>query len=260
MRLLRCGDNGKLSLTDDLHGADIPPYAILSHTWGPEADEVTFKDFADGVADKKEVGYRKLEFCAEQAKRNGIDYCWVDTCCIKRADAAELQASINLMFQWYSNSARCFVYLADVSTSDGLSQDGDESQVSWISAFKGSRWFKRGWTLQELLAPTSVEFFSNEGNLLGDKESLEPEIHNITKIPTSALRKETPFGQFGVDERMRWAVDRQTTREEDMAYCLLGIFGVFMPLLYGEGKGNAMQRLKEGINNNPKRQSPSLFP
>jgi hypothetical protein len=258
MRLLQRGHDGKLILTEDLYGADIFPYAILSHMWGPEADEVTFNDFADGTAEKK-AGYRKLEFCAEQAERNGIQYCWVDTCCIKRVDAAELQASINSMFRWYRDSARCFVYLSDVSTSEGLSQDAGESQVSWKSAFKKSRWFKRGWTLQELLAPTFVQFFSKEENLLGDKGSLEPEIHNITKIPTSALRKEVPFGQFDVEERLRWAEGRKTKHEEDWAYSLLGIFDLFMPLNYGEGKELAHSRLIKEIDNTPKRQGSSLF-
>jgi hypothetical protein len=245
-------------LTESFFGPDIPPYAILSHRWGLDTDEVTFKDFADGTAEKK-AGYRKLEFCAEQAKRYSIQYFWVDTCCINRADAAELQASINSMFRWYGDSARCFVYLSDVSASDDLTKDGDESQVPWKSAFKESRWFERGWTLQELLAPASVQFFSREGNLLGDKGSLEADIYSITKIPTLALRNEVPFGQFSVDERLGWAAERKTTREEDIAYCLLGIFGVFMPLLYGEGKGNATQRLKKEIECNPKQQGSSSF-
>src|SRR5438045_9380539 len=141
----------------------------------------------------------------------------------------------------------------------GLSQDGDKYKLSWEPAFKKSRLFSRGWTLPELLAPASVQFFSQEGMLLGDKGSLEPEIHNITKIPIPALRKMATFNQFDVDERLRWAEKRQTTREEDWAYCLLGIFGVVMPLLYGEGRDNAVRRLRKEIDNSPKRQGLSLF-
>jgi hypothetical protein len=258
MRLLQCGDDGRLSLTKDLVGDDIPQYAILSHTWGPDTEEVTFNDFVSGTAEQK-VGYRKLEFCMEKAKLNHIQYCWVDTCCIDKSNADELQASINSMFRWYRDAARCFVYLSDVSITGGLLQDGDKSKLSWKQAFENSRWFTRGWTLQELLASVSVQFFSREGNLLGDKESLEPEIHSITKIPIPALRKGAPFDQFDVDERLRWAAKRQTTREEDWAYCLLGIFGVFMPLLYGEGRDNSVRRLRKEINNTPKRQGLSLF-
>lgn len=250
MRLLQRGDNGKLCLTQNL-ADDIPPYAILSHMWGPDFEEVTFRDFEDGTPERK-LGYDKIEFCMEQAVRNDIQYCWVDTCCIDRSNSEELQASINSMFRWYRDAARCFVYLSDVS------QKGDKSDLSWKPAFQKSRWFTRGWTLQELLAPTSVQFFSRDGMLLGDKGSLEPEIHKITKIPIPALRKAISFNQFDVDERLSWAKMRQTTREEDWAYCLLGIFGVFMPLLYGEGRNNAVHRLRKEINNTPKRQGSSL--
>ena len=259
MRLLQCGDDGKLSLTKDLSGNSIPPYAILSHTWGLDSEEVTFKDLVEGTAEQK-IGYRKLEFCIKEARRNEIQYCWVDTCCIDKSNADELQASINSMFRWYHDAAQCFVYLSDVAMIGGRSWDSSKSKSPWKEAFQNSRWFTRGWTLQELLAPASVQFFSHEGKLLGDKGSLESEIHSITKIPTLALRTGAPFDQFNVDERLRWAGKRQTTREEDWAYCLLGIFGVFMPLLYGEGRDNAVRRLKKEINNTPKRQGLFLFP
>ncbi len=115
------------------------------------------------------------------------------------------------------------------------------------SAFRTSRWFTRGWTLQELLAPASVEFFTTDGQRLGDKRSLEQHIHEITGIAVPALRG-SALAQFDIEERFKWAEDyRQTTHEEDWAYCLPGIFGIFMPLIYGEGKGHAVRRLKKEI-------------
>ncbi|RYP77756.1 hypothetical protein DL769_003322 [Monosporascus sp. CRB-8-3] len=259
MRLLTRDQNGELSLTEDLFD-EIPPYAILSHRWSENiAEEVTFKDIENGAGRGKSA-YRKIEFCAEQARRDGLQYFWVDTCCIDKSTMDEVQASINSMFRWYRDAAQCYVYLSDVSMTTGLWQNGsqadnDQVELSREVVLRGSKWFTRGWTLQELLAPASVQFFSQEGLRLGDKVSLEQEIHTITKIPIPALRKTTPFDQFDVDERLRWAEMRQTTREEDWAYCLLGIFGVFMPLNYGEGRDNAIQRLRKEIENTPKRQT-----
>ncbi|RYP18847.1 hypothetical protein DL767_009749 [Monosporascus sp. MG133] len=259
MRLLTRDQTGELSLTKDLFG-EIPPYAILSHRWSENiAEEVTFKDI-ENDAGRSKSAYRKIEFCAEQARRDGLQYFWVDTCCIDKSTMDEVQASINSMFRWYRDAAQCYVYLSDVSMTAGLTQNGsqadsDQAELSLEAVLRGSIWFTRGWTLQELLAPASVQFFSREGLRLGDKVSLEQEIHTITKIPIPALRKTTPFDQFDVDERLRWAEMRQTTREEDWAYCLLGIFGVFMPLNYGEGRDNAIQRLRKEIENTPKRQA-----
>lgn len=144
------------------------------------------------------------------------------------------------MYRWYENSAKYHVYLSDVAVH-GLSQP----QHLWETSFKNSRWFTRGWTLQELLAPSSLEFFSVEGHPLGEKDKLGELIHDITDVPTSALRG-TPLINFTVDERSRWAARRRTKKLEDGAYCLSGIFGVFLPLMYGEGS-NAFKRLREEI-------------
>ncbi|RYP76157.1 hypothetical protein DL771_001981 [Monosporascus sp. 5C6A] len=219
MRLLARDQDGELSLTKDLFD-EIPPYAILSHRWSENiAEEVTFQEIENGAGRSKSA-YRKIEFCAEQARRDGLQYFWVDTCCIDKSTMDEVQASINSMFRWYRDAAQCYVYLSDVSMTAGLSQNGsqadsDQVELSWEAVLRGSKWFTRGWTLQELLAPASVQFFSREGLRLGDKVSLEQEIHTITKIPIPALRKTTSFDQFDVDERLRWAEKRQTTREED---------------------------------------------
>jgi hypothetical protein len=245
MRLLERNNAGEFSLTKDLVGDDeIPRYAILSHTWR-EGEEVTLKDLMDGTG-KSKPGYTKIRFCGEQARRDGLQYFWVDTCCIDKSNNTELSEAINSMFRWYRSAAKCYVYLSDVS-SPAFGTNDKFSQLPCESAFRNSRWFVRGWTLQELLAPGSVEFFSREGKRLGDKRSLERQIHEITGITIPALQG-TPLPQFGVEERLSWAENRQTTRQEDKAYSLLGIFDVYMPLIYGEGRRNAFKRLREEID------------
>lgn len=241
MRFLKLGCQDGLSLTEDLID-DIPKYAILSHTWGADIDEVTFADLRDGLGRDK-MGYTKIKFCGQQARQDGIEYFWVDTCCIDKANNNELSEAINSMFRWYSDSVKCYVYLSDVSTC--VSDSSGQVQQAWEADFRASRWFTRGWTLQELLAPPIVEFFSREKKLLGDKKLLVQQIHEITDIPIAAIYG-TPLQQFSVSERRRWASKRKTKRKEDQVYCLLGIFGVFMPLIYGEGE-NALLRLQEEI-------------
>jgi hypothetical protein len=150
------------------------------------------------------------------------------------------------------------VYLSDVSVSGSIKND-QFSQLAWEPAFQKSRWFTRGWTLQELIAPASVEFFSVEGERLGDKKSLERQIHEITGIPAQALEG-GPLSQFNVNERMSWATKRETNREEDAAYSLLGIFDIHMPLIYGEGRKNALVRLYKEIKESLKDKSPALPP
>ncbi|KAJ6213447.1 heterokaryon incompatibility protein-domain-containing protein [Bipolaris maydis] len=245
MRLLRRSSTGDFCLTKDLVGDEtIPPYAILSHTW--EADtEVTFADMTGG-AGKSKFGYRKIQFCGEQAKQDDLQYFWIDTCCIDKSNHVELQEAINSMFRWYQNAVKCYVYLPDVSTARP-NASYEFSEFTWESSFPESRWFTRGWTLQELLAPPSVEFFSQEGTRLGDKRSLERQIHEITGIATLALRG-APLEDFSIEERLSWAKSRRTTRKEDKAYSLLGIFGIYMPLIYGEGEDHAFRRLQEEIN------------
>jgi Heterokaryon incompatibility protein (HET) len=244
MRLLERNNDGEFSLTKDF-GDDIPRYAILSHTWGADTEEVTFRDLMDGTG-KGKVGYNKILFCGEQAKSDGLQYFWVDTCCIDKQNSTELAEAISSIFRWYRNAAKCYVYLSDVSITKRKASN-ELFGSTWESAFRASKWFTRGWTLQELLAPSSVEFFSREGKRLGDKRTLEREVHEITGIAISALQG-APLTQFEVDERLLWAENRQTKREEDKAYSLLGIFGVYMPLLYGEGGDNAFARLQNKID------------
>jgi hypothetical protein len=256
MRLLKRNSAGQLSLTKDLIGDDIPKYAILSHTWG--AEEVTFRDLIDGIG-KNKAGYDKIRFCAEQAASDDLQFFWVDTCCIDKSSSAELQEAINSMFRWYQNAAKCYVYLSDVLLRERKAND-QLSEHNWESAFRSSRWFTRGWTLQELLAPgpDSVEFFSQGGDRLGDKRTLELQIYEITGIPVMALRG-TPLSQFDIDDRLLWAKTRQTTREEDKAYSLFGIFDIQIPLLYGEGRDKALKRLREEIDKPLKSKHRSSF-
>jgi len=236
MRLLQYNNNGEFSLTESF-GDEVPQYAILSHTWG--AEEVTFRDLIDGTGQHK-AGYRKIHFCGKQARRDGLRYFWVDTCCIDKSSSAELSEAINSMFYWYRRAATCYVYLSDVSVANH-----DQRQHTWEFDFRESRWFTRGWTLQELIAPRSVEFFSRNGKRLGDRTHLVQLIHEITGIASEALQGAS-LDTFSVDERFSWAAKRQTTRKEDRAYCLLGIFGVFLPPIYGE-RDNAFTRLEAEI-------------
>ncbi|KAH8650313.1 hypothetical protein BGZ60DRAFT_473956 [Tricladium varicosporioides] len=250
MRLLKYNNDGEFSLTKDFVGDKIPGYAILSHTWGADTEEVTYRELIDGTG-KNKVGYEKIRFCGEQARLDGLQYFWVDTCCIDKSNAVELQEAINSMFRWYHNAVKCYVYLSDVSTKQRKASNL-LAEYTWEPAFRSSKWFTRGWTLQELLAPSlgSVEFFSQERDRLGNKRSLEQQIHEITGIPLSALRG-TPLSQFNIEDRLLWAGTRQTTREEDRAYSMLGICDVYMPLIYGEGEKNAFRRLRKelGLDN-----------
>ncbi|KAF1932604.1 HET-domain-containing protein [Didymella exigua CBS 183.55] len=284
MRLLKYEEDGELTITPFDDNA-IPPYAILSHTWGADTEEVTFADLAKGGGQAKR-GYQKIRFCGEQASRDGLEYFWIDTCCINKESNAELSLAINSMFRWYRNSARCYVYLSDVSSpplDTSLECNLRASEIlktewfTWVWIFllihpilrwchsmirrffllsepsspqsstpelKESRWFTRGWTLQELLAPSRVEFFSKEHTRLGDTGSLTQQIHEITGIPREALQG-VPLSQFSDKERFSWIEHRQTKIPEDKAYSLLGIFGIEMPLRYGEGAAGAFKRLEE---------------
>ncbi|EMD85982.1 hypothetical protein COCHEDRAFT_1187060 [Bipolaris maydis C5] len=242
MRLLHFNALGKLILTD-FRGKPTPPYAILSHRWG--SSEILIEDISNGSYKEKEEGYQKLRFCAEQAAQDGLQYFWIDTCCIDRWNNNERSKAINSMFQWYKKAVRCYVFLSDVSASTSTST-GFILCRDWNVSLRRSKWFTRGWTLQELIAPASVEFFSCEGQRIGDKISLSQLLHSITGIPLAALRN-CPLNQFSISERMRWVSGRETTETEDMVYCLLGLLGVSMPTTYGEGRESALERLQAEV-------------
>ncbi|KAF5845127.1 hypothetical protein GGP41_001220 [Bipolaris sorokiniana] len=251
MRLLHFNALGRLVLTD-FRGKTIPPYAILSHRWSDS--EILIEDISNRTYKEKEEGYRKLQFCAERAAQDELQYFWIDTCCIDRWNNNERSKAINSMFQWYKDATRCYVFLSDVSVSTAteLVQRSD-----WEASFRASGWFTRGWTLQELIAPVSVEFFSCEGHRIGDRVSLDQLLHDITGIPLAALRN-CPLHEFSTSERRRWVENRRTKEEEDIVYCLLGILGVSMPTAYGEGEESARSRLQaelEGASD-----APSIIP
>ncbi|KAE8382963.1 HET-domain-containing protein [Aspergillus bertholletiae] len=220
--------------------SDFPPYAILSHTWSSE--EVSFQELHLLEARYKR-GYQKIQKCCEQALADNLEYAWVDACCIDKSSSAELSEAINSMFQWYQNAERCYIHLADVEGP--YRQETEITQLTYTLDGKASRWYTRGWTLQELLAPTNVVFYNQRWQRIGTKVQLLEEISDITKIDEINLIslniKPTCIGQ-----KLSWAAERMTTRIEDMAYCLLGLCGVHMPLLYGEEK-NSFRRLQEEI-------------
>ncbi|KXJ96073.1 heterokaryon incompatibility protein-domain-containing protein [Microdochium bolleyi] len=247
MRLLSFDDQDKLQWTE-FPDAKVPPYAILSHTW--EDEEVSYADLVAGRAQNR-LGYQKIMFCGRQAAaRDGLSYFWVDSCCIDKESSAELSEAIISMFRWYQRATKCYVYLSDVSTFARHHGTTDHPVDWWISPFRESRWFTRGWTLQELLAPRCVEFYSAEHQRLGDKGSLALLIHEITEIPLAALSGRA-LETINIEERRKWIKGRETARAEDLAYCQLGIFGVWMVAAYGEGEDSARWRLDEEIDKLP---------
>ncbi|KAF2830975.1 vegetative incompatibility protein HET-E-1 [Ophiobolus disseminans] len=254
MRLLRHDNDRELIITS-FHENKLPPYAILSHTWGADTEEVIFADLVGGnskanhgdgkkTSYKEKPGYKKILFCGEQARQDDLQYFWVDTCCIDKSDKAELSFAIQSMFRWYQNAAKCYAYLSDVSAEQKASSTS--SEYVWEPGFQASRWFTRGWTLQELLAPGTVEFFSEDWDRLGDRRSLKSLIHKITSIPYEVLEG-APLLQFNVDERLRWRHNRHTKIKEDAAYSMSGIFNVDMAPVYGEGAEQAFGRLYDKI-------------
>lgn len=230
-------------------GSQTPPYAILSHTWGKH--EISFEQMqsqgfpaelsTDGMHTDPTDGYMKIFYACQQARSDGLEYAWVDTCCIDKSSSAEISEAINSMFHWYRQAEFCYAYLSDVQRP--------ENPGEVRSQFRHSKWFTRGWTLQELLAPMKLRFYCQEWQLIGPITALYATIEDITGIKTLYLQKDwSPFmfRHASIATRMSWASKRETTRLEDMAYSLLGIFDVNMPLLYGEGE-KAFIRLQEEI-------------
>ncbi|KAI1424543.1 HET-domain-containing protein [Xylaria sp. FL1777] len=224
-----------LCLEEFPHEGDLK-YAILSHRW--EDGEVTFQDMESGHAQTK-PGYSKIQQCCEQARRDCWRYAWVDTCCIDKKSSAELSEAINSMYRWYKRAQVCYAFLSDVDFTPSSSPSPPPS-------FHKSLWFKRGWTLQELLASRDVRFYSRSWQLIGTRTSLSTVISQVTKINVSVLDGRKSLFDCSIAERMSWAAHRETTRAEDRAYSLLGLFDINMPMLYGEGE-KAFLRLQEEI-------------
>ncbi|KAI0452022.1 heterokaryon incompatibility protein-domain-containing protein [Xylaria acuta] len=217
----------------EFNESHLPEYAILSHTWDSE-EEVSLQDMSSPHPPTKK-GYTKVTDTCRLALGHGIEFVWVDTCCIDKASSAELTESINSMFRWYQKAKICYVYLADLSAETRIEE-----------GLGMCRWFTRGWTLQELLAPMEVQFFDREWNYRGSKGDFAADISRVTGIPETVIVGLVSLKDFSTAQRMAWASQRETTRVEDIAYCLLGLFDVNMPLIYGEGL-KAFRRLQEEI-------------
>lgn len=216
-------------------------YAILSHVWGKDEDEVSYEDMVSGHPEAKR-GYRKLFNCCKQAHQDGLSYAWVDTCCINKTSSAELSEAITSMYAYYERSSICYAFLDDVVASNGV----NEAFLSF--SFSKSNWFTRGWTLQELIAPRIVRFFDRSWSLVGAKtDSLISEaIERITKVDVAVLNIRSAIKVTSIAKKMSWAAGRKTKRIEDRAYSLMGLFGVYMAPIYGEG-AHAFIRLQEAI-------------
>jgi hypothetical protein len=221
-----------------LYEPDIPPYAILSHTWDASDKEVSFQDLKDEKAARLKTGWSKIKNTCERALIEGLQYAWVDTCCIDKSSSAELSEAINSMFFWYRQATKCYVFLSDF-------EHGRRPE----DQFPKCRWFRRGWTLQELLASQTVVFYDRTWEEIGSKIQFCNIISSVTSIPKEAILGETPLARYSISQKMSWAASRVTSRIEDTAYCLLGIFDVHIPLLYGE-RHRAFSRLQEEISKN----------
>jgi hypothetical protein len=221
---------------EEFEPAVAPPYAILSHTWG--GAELSFQDVQNDRKAGKEPEYAKLIEGCRAAARHGYSYFWIDTCCIDKTNSVELSEAINSMFRWYQQAGICLAYLSDVPPgSEVLDKE---------SRFAKSRWFTRGWTLQELLAPSEVEFLASDWTRITSRTDSSSVLADITGIPTDFLSG-NDLEIASIAMRMSWASRRTTTKAEDIAYCLMGIFDIQMPLLYGEGEGGAFRRLQQEI-------------
>ncbi|KAH6887063.1 heterokaryon incompatibility protein-domain-containing protein [Thelonectria olida] len=231
MRLLHTTDLTLSSFT-----TDIPQYAILSHTWGD--DEVLFSDVENPAIRQVRLGWEKVSKCCQRAAQDGWQYVWIDTCCIDKTDPTELGEAINSMFRWYEKAEICYAYLSDVPPRHSPPQG-----VPWKWFFRSSRWFARGWTLQELLAPAFLLFLDDSWGTIGSREEWSPEIESATGI---GIKQLLDFRSCCVATKLSWAANRQTTRVEDRAYSLLGLLGVSLPLIYGEGC-NAFIRLQHEL-------------
>ncbi|TFK80838.1 HET-domain-containing protein, partial [Polyporus arcularius HHB13444] len=211
-------------------------FAIVSHVWSIDGEQALNPELpVDSVLQRASPKIR--DSCA-YALANGFDFLWIDSCCIDKASSAELSEAINSMYSWYSLSTVCYAFLHDV--------DPNEDSRLPQSTFRRSRWHTRGWTLQELIAPRVVIFVSEGWRSLGTKSELADVIEEVTGVDRGVLTHTNPLSSVTVARRMSWAAGRVTTRKEDEAYSLMGVFGVNMPAIYGEG-ALAFGRLQEEI-------------
>ncbi|KAE9370202.1 hypothetical protein N431DRAFT_426617 [Stipitochalara longipes BDJ] len=245
MRLL-CLDNENeskgIKLEEYLHA--VPNYACLSHRWNGNAEyEVSYQDVKSNLEGAQtKPGYPKIPNTLKQAaaEKESPKHVWIDTCCIDKSNGAEISEEINSMYRYYQECTVCVAYMDDVENDDPYKEG---------SSFRKSAWFERGWTLQELIAPPKVMFFAKDWSLIGDRNKLAGLIEEITNIQQRVLKRSSKLfdlKRFSVATKMSWAANRQTTKVEDRAYSLLGIFEINMPTIYGEGE-RAFERLQKKI-------------
>ena len=225
-------------------------YAALSHVWEADDHRQPFREIqaihsrclASGE-DPRDLVTAKVRNFLALAESEGYEWGWLDTACIDKTSSAELSEAINCMYRWYSDCYLCYAYLYDVSD--------DENPLLPESGFRSSRWHTRGWTLQELIAPRNVVFLSASWKFIGTKASLAATLQEITRIDLDVLlwRVKNLSSNASIARRMSWAAYRTTTRPEDCAYSLMGIFNVSMPIIYGEGSERAFMRLQTEIMN-----------
>src|SRR5690349_3350552 len=211
------------------HYSDIPSYTILSHRWKRD-EEVSLGRLEEPHPHSDRSGFKKIKAFCTKAQNRHFGYFWIDTCCIDKKSSAELSEAINSMYAYYNRAKMCYVHLHDVTT---------------MAQFDQSSWFTRGWTLQELLALSELHFFDHVWRPMGSEKSLGSRVEKITGIPEKALH-DLDLTEYCIADELSWSAGRQTTREEDRAYSLLGLFEINMPLLYGEGT-RAFRRLQEEI-------------
>lgn len=227
----------------------VPSYAILSHTWlrsnNDQVTEVTLEDMQDSTRrkeleksdDPKALGWAKLKGFCQRALQDGFDWAWMDTCCINKKDPVETQESINAMFDWYRNATICYAHLSDV---DWNSPSSDHTGANILGQ---PLWFRRGWTLQEFLAPNFLLFVDKSWRNIGTRASQASAVERLMGISRHDVDN---FRDCSIAKRLSWSSGRETTKVEDEAYCLLGLFGIQMPLQYGEGR-KAFKRFQQEL-------------
>ncbi|KAH4152831.1 hypothetical protein HBH69_167280 [Parastagonospora nodorum] len=268
MRLIKI-NKGKAEgpkLEDFTYSVDKPPYMIFSHRWlQADGGDVTFEEFQSSSSELKQafkkkgrkereaklnelglrvVAFYKLLQAIEIASIAGAEYIWIDSCCINRANSSELTEALNSMYRYYEKATKCLVYLHDVEWS--RTADGEKQPVRSYD-FSKPEWFTRGWTLQELIAPKQVSFYNKDWKYFGELAEHAKAIEEVTNVPEMVLKGDIKPNKCSVAQRMSWAANRNTTRDEDMSYSLFGLFDVNLVPMYGEGGTKAFIRLQEAI-------------
>ncbi|KAK7462404.1 hypothetical protein VKT23_008003 [Stygiomarasmius scandens] len=239
-----------LQLVDFHEGDSIPPYAILSHRW-IHGEEVIFREFADSRDEiKQKNGYAKIQGACRQARTDNLSYIWVDTCCIDQENHHDVVRNIRSMFGYYENTQVCYAYLVDAELGIGPGRQLDSSyhyRAILEGEWESSEWFKRGWTLQELIAPRQVVLFDRNWQRIGTRDQLAHSINAITAIPQAVLCGESTINDCPHFDRIFWAMGRKTSRPQDQAYCLMGLLGVSIDPDYSEDVKESFERLRKAI-------------